>query len=277
MVDAGGFAAAGRRLGRATSAVSYGIANLEALLGLRLFDRAGTRRPQLTAAGAAVLAEARTLADDIAGLKARVEGLVSGLEAEVSLAVDVMWPSHRLASTLRAFQDAFPTVQLRLHVEALGAVSALVLDGTARIGVSGPLSAEAGALTRHAAGSVRLIPVAAPTHPLAQGPQRPGAVRQHIQLVLSDRSPLTRGRDFAVSASTSWRLADLGAKHALLLEGVGWGNMPQPTVDADVRAGRLVRLDLPDHRAMGYPFDIIYRTDAPPGPAGQWLVTRLGQ
>jgi hypothetical protein len=29
-----------------------------------------------------------------------------------------------------------------------------------------------------------------------------------------------------VVGTKSWRLADLGAKHALLLAGVGWGNMP---------------------------------------------------
>jgi hypothetical protein len=36
----------------------------------------------------------------------------------------------------------------------------------------------------------------------------------------------------------SWRLADLGAKHAQLLAGVGWGNMPEPIVRDDLAAGR---------------------------------------
>ena len=58
----------------------------------------------------------------------------------------------------------------------------------------------------------------------------PGAARNYIQLVLTDRSPLTEGRDFGVMSSRTWRLADLGAKHALLLEGIGWGNMPREMV-----------------------------------------------
>lgn len=275
VVDHGGFAAAGRALGRSTSVISYGIAGLEAQLGLLLFDRAGTRRPRLTAAGEAVLSEARRIADDLAGLKARVGGLLAGLEANVSLAVDVMLPAARLAETLRAFTEAHPTVSLRLHVEALGAVTALVQDGTAGLGVSGPLSAEADGLTRRAAGAVRLVPVAAPGHPLAAGPQPPGAVRQHVQLVLSDRSPLTRGRDFSVASPRSWRLADLGAKHALLLEGVGWGNMSEPLVADDLAQGRLVALDLPDHRGGIYTFEVVHRTDTPPGPAAAWLMARL--
>jgi len=45
VVETGSFAAAGRRLGRATSAVSYAITNLEQQLGVRLFDRDQARRP----------------------------------------------------------------------------------------------------------------------------------------------------------------------------------------------------------------------------------------
>jgi hypothetical protein len=52
IVDTGSFAAAGRKLNRAVSVISYGIANLEAQLGLELFDREGTRKPQLTVAAA---------------------------------------------------------------------------------------------------------------------------------------------------------------------------------------------------------------------------------
>src|SRR5690606_284244 len=141
VVDEGSFAAAARRLGRAVSAVSYGIGNLEAQLGLALFDRAGTRRPVLTEAGHAVLAEARAIARGMDGLRARVKGLHEGLEAEVSLVVDVMLPPDRLGAALRAFNTQFPTVALRLHVEALGAVTAKVLAGEAVIGINGPLNA----------------------------------------------------------------------------------------------------------------------------------------
>ena len=38
--------------------------------------------------------------------------------------------------------------------------------------------------------------------------------------MLTDRSLLTEGRDFGVVSVKSWRLADLGAKHALLLAGM---------------------------------------------------------
>src|SRR5258707_4674257 len=51
VVEAGSFTAAGRRLGRATSAISYTVANLETQLGVTLFNREQTRKPTLTEAG----------------------------------------------------------------------------------------------------------------------------------------------------------------------------------------------------------------------------------
>ena len=276
VVETGSFAAAARRLGRATSVISYAIANLESQLGLPLFERDATRRPVLTVAGRAVLGEARTVAHGIDGLRAKARGLLGGLEAEVNLAVDVLLPTARVVDALKAFQQEFPTVALRLHVEALGAVAQLVLDRTAVLGVGGPLAADIDGLERIDLGSVELIPVARPDHPLAGGAgAMPGAAREHIQLVLTDRSTLTQGRDFAVASTRTWRLADLGAKHALLLAGLGWGNMPAPMVAEDLRAGRLVRLALAAGTAARYPFYAIYRTETPPGPATAWLLQRL--
>ena len=123
IVETGSFSAAARKLGRATSVVSYAIANLESQLGVSLFARAGTARPRLTDAGRAVLADARGLAIALDALLAKARGLTAGLEAEVSLVMDVMWPAKKLVSALDAFRKRFPTVALRLQVEALGAVT----------------------------------------------------------------------------------------------------------------------------------------------------------
>lgn len=275
IVDTGSFAGAGRKLGRAVSVISYGMANLEGQLGLLLFDREGTRKPVLTEAGRALLAESRAIAQGIDGLRAKVKGLLDGLEAEVDLAVDVMLPAERLGTVLRAFALEFPTVQLRLHVEALGGVTALVGEGHAILGISGPIAGAMDGIERVSAGSVLMVPVAAPTHPLGGlAAILPGTARRYTQLVLSDRSRTTEGQDFAVISPKTWRLADLSAKHALLREGVGWGNMPLGMVEDDFARGTLVRLDLPDNPGGNYGFTAVWRSDTPPGPAASWL---LGQ
>lgn len=53
--------------------------------------------------------------------------------------------------------------------------------------------------------------------------------------------------------------------------------MPLPMVEEDLQSGRLVRLNLPEYQSGIYPFDVIYRTDLPPGPAARWLIERFVQ
>jgi DNA-binding transcriptional LysR family regulator len=276
VIEVGSFAGAARRLGRATSVISYSIANLEAQLGVLLFDRRSTRKPQLTEAGRAVLSEARVISNGVHGLRAKVKGLLQGLEPEIRLVLDVMLPAARVVDALKGFRAEFPTVSLRLYVEALGAVTQMVLDRTATIGICGPLDVEVAGLERVGVGSVELIPVAAPDHPLARARHNaPGAGREHIQLVLTDRSQRTRGQDLGVIGTQTWRLADLGAKHMLLKEGIGWGYMPEPTVREDLEARRLIRLDMAEYKDGFVRLHAIYRTDTPPGPAGSWLIARF--
>ena len=92
-------------------------------LGVSLFARAGASQPRLTEAGRAILSDSRGIALALDGLIAKARGLTQGLEAEVSLVVDVMLPAKRLVRALDEFRRKFPTVSLRLRVEALGAVT----------------------------------------------------------------------------------------------------------------------------------------------------------
>ncbi len=121
-------------------------------------------------------------------------------------------------------------------------------------------------------GEIDLIPVAAPSHPLAKTDVTPGESRRHLQLVLTDRSPLTEGREFSVLSPLTWRLGDLGAKHSLLREGLGWGNMPRSMVAADLASAALVELDLPEKPGAHYRLSALWRRDTRLGPAASWLV-----
>jgi len=125
--------------------------------------------------------------------------------------------------------------------------------------------------------AIRMVTVAAPGHPLAalRGTIARTALSEHVQLVLSDRSELTRGREFGVMSSRTWRLADLGAKHALLVEGIGWGNMPRHAVAGDLASGRLVELRLPEAPPLQYGLQALWRRDARPGPASSWMLEAL--
>jgi len=272
VIDHGGFAHAARAMHRTQSVISYTIANLEEQLNIALLDRS-TRKPTLTEAGKTLLADARAVTSKVDGMRSRAKALGMGLEAELSIVVDVMFPACVLVRALEHFQREFPTVSLRLHTEALGAVAQMVADRRCQLGVAGMAATAPVNIERHAAGFVKMMPVCSPLHPLSREPAPipTSVLREHLQLVVTDRSPLTEGRDFGVLGLRDWRLGDLGSKHALLLGGLGWGNMPEHTVLRDLAEGRLVRLHTQEGRELEYPLFVIHRGDDELGPAGKWL------
>lgn len=272
VVEEGSFGAAARRMNRAVSAISYGIAQLEAQLAVTLFEREGSRKPVLTKAGEGLLTEARHVADGVDSLLAKTRSLHAGLESSLALVVDVMVPGDVTARVLAAFRERYPTVALRLRVEGLGAVAQCLIEEGAQAAIGGPVVSDELGLERQALGQVDLIPVAAPDHPLAAAGIAPGENRKHLQLVLSDRSTRTQGREFSVLSPLTWRLGDLSAKHSLLKEGLGWGNMPRAMVADDLAGGRLVELDLPEKPGDQYTLYALWRRDTVLGPATSWVI-----
>ena len=187
--EQGSFSAAGRKLRRAQSVVSQTLANLEGHLGVTLFDRSA-RYPILTEDGRALLQDARAVTDQMNGFKARAKTLREGLEPEMSLSIDVMYPMRELIDVVAKFRDTFPLTPLRLFVEALGAVIEPVLQGTCQIGIVGSLPVLPETIHSQFLLDVSLVTVVAPTHPLAsyKGIVPQSELQQHVQLVLTDRS-----------------------------------------------------------------------------------------
>ena len=277
-VDEGSFSAAGRRLGRAQSAISELVRGLEAQLGVQLFDRAG-RYPQLTTAGTALLVSARDVVAGVDAMKSRAKGMAAGLEPELSVVVDVFFPIEALAVVAREFREQFPAVPLRVHVEALGATFQPVLDRQASVGIVGFVPLTPPGIITEPLVNIAFAMVAAADHPLAARNDviSHSDLAEHVQLVLTDRSELSKGRDFGVFSPKTWKLADLFAKRAFLLNGLGWGGMPLHTVQSDLDSGRLVRLHIEEEPVGGVSMlmSAVYRVDAPPGPAGRWLIERI--
>jgi DNA-binding transcriptional LysR family regulator len=154
-----------------------------------------------------------------------------------------------------------------------------LLDGRCRIAVIGSLPEIPAECAAEYLLAVDSVTVVAPDHPLAriEGPIGREEAARHVQLVLTDRSSLTQGRDFGVQSAKVWRLADLGAKHAFLRAGLGWGRMPLHMVKADIEQGLLVQVELMVHPTLGPGFSMhaIHLKEQPPGPAGRWFIDRL--
>jgi DNA-binding transcriptional LysR family regulator len=280
VVDEGSFSAAGRKLRRVQSAVSHAMANLEAQVGVKLWDRSTKKVPTLTAQGKVLLASARRICAEVDDLQRVADGLVGGLEAELALALDALTPVRAVVDLCREFERKFPSVELRLYTETLSAVSALVLAGTCQIGVIGPAALAPGLEREHLV-SVKMVPVVAPQHPLASLRRSRISTRtlaQHVHIVLSERGD-HRTPDQAVLSSRSWRVADLATKKALLLSGLGWGNLPEHMIDRELSRAKLVRIRLAAWAddEWNLPLSIVHRRELSKGPAAQWLLTRLPQ
>jgi DNA-binding transcriptional LysR family regulator len=278
--DEGSFSAAGRRLRRAQSVVSQTLANLEGQLGVRLFDRSG-HLPVLTDQGRALLANARAVAGDVDLLKARAKSLAGGLEPELSVAVDVMFPEATFTGAVAAFQREFPATLLRFDIES-SAVIEPVLEGRCGIGIVGSWALAPPQLTHEVLLTVGVAMVVSPQHPLATRRGRiPIAVlAEHTQISHIDPHDLSLVSGVArFRYPKMWRLSHLGAKLAFLRAGFGFGGMPLHAIEADLASGALVEITPEDAPAGGHVIEMwaVYRTDSPPGPAGRWFIDRLKQ
>jgi DNA-binding transcriptional LysR family regulator len=277
-VDEGSFSAAARKLLRAQSVVSEAVSNLEDQIGVPLFDRSG-RYPKLTPAGVVLLADARSIITGVDLLKARAKGMAAGLEPELSVVVDVFYPIDAITRVAKEFREHYPGVALRIYVEALGASIQPVLDGRCSVGIVGSLPVIPGTLTKEWLSDVCFLMVAARDHPLAlhKGKIPKEVLNKYTQIVLTDRSELSAGRELGVMSRTTWRLADLGAKHNFILNGLGWGGMPLHVVRKDLEEGRLAALSVEDVPPSGLnlAMSAVWQTKSPPGPAARWFIERL--
>jgi DNA-binding transcriptional LysR family regulator len=275
--DEGSFSAAGRRLRRAQSVVSQTLANLEGQLGVKLFDRSG-HLPVLTDQGRALLADARAVAGEVDRLKARAKTLSGGLEPELSIAVDVMFPVATFTNAVAAFQQEFPATLLRFDIESSDVIGP-VLDGRCGIGVAGAWALAPPQLTREPLLTISLHTVVAASHPLAKhrGLISMKMLAEHIQITHMDLADISGVFEPRFKLPRIWRLSHLGAKLAFLRAGFGFGGLPLPVIEADLASGALVEIMTEDAPRRGRLIEMgaVYRNDSPPGPAGRWFIERL--
>lgn len=281
VAEAGSFSAAARKLGRVQAAVSQSIDRLEAHLQLRLFDRTG-RLPRLTAHGEAIVAVAARVESGVDALDEVVASLKQGAERTLSIVVDVLFPTGSLVAFAKDFARQFPEVGLLLFTDILSGVTRQVRDRRAAWGIAIE-DADLTDLDRRPVAEVRLIPVAAPEHPLSR---RPGsidgvALGEAVQIVQGGHRPAGEegDEDHAVFSPRLWRVVDLATKHALITGGLGWGHMPEHLIREDLTAGRLVELHLEawGNVAPRRSLMLVWRRQAIMGPVARWAQDHLTQ
>jgi DNA-binding transcriptional LysR family regulator len=282
IAEAGSFRAGAARLSRAQSAISHAIGNLEAGLGVALFDR-GSHRPTLTAEGQTLLADARAVLLKVDLMRARARGLGEGVELVLSLIIDTWFPIATVGAALRNLREAYPSVSVRVQTAPLGGPIEALRERRCALAITVSEDFRDPQIELEALSTVAVIPVAAAMHPLAQrekdaSPLHTAELAEHLQILLEDPSELSAGREFGVLSPGTWRVTEQATKHALIQAGLGWGRLPLWTVQRDLDEGRLVQLPAvglgPEGEITRNAY-LAHRIDEPLGPAAKSLRSAL--
>ncbi len=277
IAETGSFSAAGRKLQRAQSAISHAVQSLENSQRVQLFDRSG-RAPVLTEAGRALTKQALQVLRQAELFERTAGAIAEGLEPELTFSVDNMVPTEPVIRSLADLQLRFPDVAVTLFTEALGGAERRVRSGSAALGLCLLFPTQAQDLQAYPVTSIELMPVAAPSHPLAREKRRleREVLAEHVQLILTDPENQS-GPSYSVVSPRVWRFVDLGRRLDFLLAGFGWATMPLHLVERHLASGELKRLPIEDPAILpgAIPIYAVHQRNRPLGTAARSLLRDL--
>lgn len=263
----GSFRAASQNLNRAQSAVSYAIRSLENELGFKIFNR-DQYRPQFTPQGRAFLKKADDLIFQFDELGEIVEFLKRGHEPIIRLAVSALWPLPELAGALKEFSKKFPQTEIKIIHDVLSA-DELLLEDYADIAL-GSVFNEKGLLITEKLFSVNLVATCSGKHPLAQlkskAPEK--ELRKYPQIIMSSTVKNSGRAAGILNPGSTISVQDYFTKKTFLLEGLGWGFMPEHIIREEIKQKTLVTLTQKPHIAVTH---IARHSQKELGPCGIFL------
>src|SRR3990170_3305683 len=122
VVEAGGYAQAAEVLHKSQSSVTYSVQKLESTLQVRAFAIQG-RKAKLTPTGEMLYRRARLLLEEAGAIERAARKVSAGWEAEISLAVEILFPNWLMFQCLNRFGVDSPQTRIEWFET--------VLDGTA--------------------------------------------------------------------------------------------------------------------------------------------------
>ncbi|NIF31884.1 LysR family transcriptional regulator [Enterobacter sp. Cy-643] len=269
-VETGSFSAAARKLKKSQSTISSAIANLEADLGVTLFDR-HARQPTLTPHGQRVLPYVQAIFAASERLDEVSVRLADNVEPRLTFVLSDMWQTAHHESILQQFSGRYPDIEFECIIAEDEDVIDSLQIGRAHVGVLRVQESYPPDITvaRLQVGAEMTIFIHR-DHPLAkQAEVRMDELHTVRQLVLK-----TFVRPGKVAArGPIWSSPSLLLLLEMAEQGFGWGILPSWLVN---QFGHGVLKPL---KVEGWPqnleVDVAWSNKTPPGPAGRWLIDRL--
>lgn len=272
----GSFSAAARKMGKAHSAVSTAIANLEIDCGLTLFDRS-SRNPVLTHEGETLLPHARGMLLGSREFLATASSMAEGVETHISLAVEQGISTRPLHEVLRDFVAKYPHVSLNVARPSPGDSARLLREGKTDIGLMAEQEGYPAGFQFRGIGYSKMIPVCAPDHPLARlGQCSYRDMRQHRQILRHQKPAMGTPQQYEKKSLDVWHVEDPGLILDLIQSGLVWGELPMTTVASSIAKGKLVQLSYSfqqNDQLEG--IDLVWTEQRTLGVAGQWVRDQL--
>jgi DNA-binding transcriptional LysR family regulator len=241
VVDSGGYAKAGAALHKSQSTLTYAIQRLEELLGVKAFEIRG-RKAVLTAAGEVLYRRGKTLLDEAGRLEHVAGELARGWEAEIRLAVEILFPTWLLVQCLGAFSAEHPATRIELYETVLGGTDEALAARRVDFAISPNLPA---GFLGDPLMPLRTVCVAAPSHPLHRlgRPATLEDLRQHRHIVIRD-SGIQRKRSAGFLNEERWTVSNKATSlHAVLL-GYGYAWFPEEAIRGELERGALLPVAL---------------------------------
>ncbi|HDS1234693.1 LysR family transcriptional regulator [Pluralibacter gergoviae] len=279
VLDRGSFSAAARALRRVPSAVSMGIANMEAELGFDLFDRS-RREPVPTPLALALAPHARAIAAQLKQLQIHAVELFQGLESTLSVGVAADINSAALLAAIRRLSERYSLLNVELLSAPRDDVLHMLHEQRIALGlVFGGLSVNS-AEQLQLVGSDALVATLSPAHPA----WRESDGELFIEDLVNVRQIVVASRDLPVSdqrpqvAAFFWQTDSLTAALSMVEAGLGWGNFPLSLTQPLLDSGRLVRLRFKNtHNALRLPMHLVWLKNRPLDRAARELVDLMQQ
>jgi DNA-binding transcriptional LysR family regulator len=240
VVDAGGYAQAAAALHKSQSAVTYAVQKIEELLGVKLFEIIG-RKAHLTPAGEVLYRRSKSLLEEAGALEGAAVCLAQGFEAELRLAVEIIFPTWLLLQCFARFGEEQPQARIELHESVLGGTEEALLQRKVDLAICSrvPQGLAGDALMR-----LRFVAMAHPRHPLHQlGRLTMQDLRKHRHLVIRDSG--SRRRSGSPSgAERTWTFSHKATSIHAAVMGLGFAWYPVDIVRAELQRGELKALPL---------------------------------
>lgn len=242
VVDAGGYAQAAQSLHKSQSAITYAVQKIESLLGVESFRIEG-RKAVLTPTGHMLYRRALALVSEASDLERAAHTLSAGWEAEIRLAVEVLFPTWLLIRCLDRFGQESPRTRIEVIESVLGGTPEALLKGQADLAVSGqiPPGFLGNSLMR-----LRIIAVAHPEHPLHRLDRELTVrdLRAHRHLTVRDTSTTRDRRAVTVEVEQRWTVSNMATSIEAVRTGHGFAWLPEERIRSELDAGMLKALPL---------------------------------